>query len=65
MKTKKKKVLRKRKKSVTKEVGGWEAGFELKVEEEGGGERDLGPELPRVVQAVSLQEDDGRSRVHG
>lgn len=36
MKTKKKKVLRKRKKSVTKEVGGWEAGFELKVEEEGG-----------------------------
>lgn len=36
MKTKKKKSSEKEKKSVTKEVGGWEAGFELKVEEVGG-----------------------------
>lgn len=31
----------------------------------GGRERDPGPVLPGVVQAVCLQEDDERSRVHG
>lgn len=35
---------------------------ELKV---GVGGEDPGPVLPKVVQAVCLQEDDGRSRGHG
>lgn len=40
-------------------------GGQLKVEEEEEGERDPGPVLPGVVQAVCLQEEDERSRVHG